>query len=83
MTTYESVFNCHVNNALYKALHEYVDRFGVESWRKIILPITREGIMSVFSAKPTEEIIYFVSSIKAHVNNEVDQSHDPSKTKAN
>lgn len=72
-----AVFNCHMNNAKKRADEEFIAQFGREKFDKVMGPIHRKGIMSIFHKAPTKYTMAWVVLCVAFVN-ENRQSPAPS-----
>jgi hypothetical protein len=63
-----SVFNCHVNDAKRKANTRFIAKFGRQQFSKVMMPLFRKGIMSIFHDKPTKLTQWWVDEVTRIVN---------------
>ena len=68
MDPYFSLFNCHKNDAFDKARELFIRTHGRLNWEVEIQPYVDEGIMSIFSIEPSDELKTFVNFVTAFVN---------------
>lgn len=68
MNAYLSVFNCHINDALGKAIKEFKSTYNERKFDKHIKPYLDAGIMSIFDTKPDRYTKFFVFYIQRVVN---------------
>lgn len=63
-----SMFNHHINDALYKAKVDFVDFYDALVWQDKIQPFIDNGVMSIFDQEPTPEARVFVCLVYEYVN---------------
>jgi len=68
MDPYFALFNCHVNNARQRANAAFIEKFGQPTFDRIMKPLHRNGIMSIFDTPPNEHTEFYVSTVHAIVN---------------
>jgi len=68
MNAYEALFNCHINDALNKAIDLFIKKYGENVYNKQIAPFVKRGVMGIFEKNPNEYTIFFVDSVTNYVN---------------
>lgn len=63
-----AVFNLHMNDAGRRADREFMRQYGQRCFRRVIMPLYREGIMTILDTELTPHRAAWVALVTAYVN---------------
>ena len=63
-----AVFNGHVNDAFNKANAAFIEKFGQETFDRVIQPLHDQGVMAIFNTGPTEHTEWYAKKVQEIVN---------------